>query len=91
MRSRYSAYVTEDGKYLAATWHPSTRPKSITFEPGLEWLRLEILGRTAGGMLDREGTVEFRATYRAEGVRQTQSENSRFVRDGKSWLYVDEV
>lgn len=89
MRSRYTAYVIRDRGYLLATWHPSTRPASLVLEPGLEWVRLEILGRTGGGMLDAEGTVEFRATYQTDGVRQDQRENSRFVREHKTWLYVD--
>jgi SEC-C motif-containing protein len=91
MRSRYTAYAVQNRAYLLATWHPSTRPKSLTFDPGIEWLRLDILGRTGGGMLDSEGTVEFRATYRADGVRQDQLENSRFVRDGRTWFYVDDL
>lgn len=91
MRSRYTAYVIEDRAYLLATWHPSTRPKALTFDPEIEWVGLEILGRTGGGMLDAEGTVEFRATYRSDGVRQDQVENSRFVRTNKTWLYVDDI
>jgi len=92
MRSRYTAYVIHDRAYLLATWHPSTRPSSVAFDEGLEWLGLDILGRTGGGMLDTEGTVEFVATYRSEGVRQQQQrENSRFVRANRTWLYVDDV
>jgi SEC-C motif domain protein len=91
MRSRYTAYVIRDRGYLLATWHPSTRPASIVLEPNLEWVRLEIVGRTGGGMLDAEGTVDFRATYQADGVRQDQRENSRFVRADKTWLYVDGI
>jgi SEC-C motif-containing protein len=91
MRSRYTAYAVQNRAYLLATWHPSTRPKSLAFDPAIEWLRLEILGRTGGGMLDSEGTVEFRATYRADGVRQDQLENSRFVREARTWFYVDDL
>lgn len=90
MRSRYTAYAILDREYLLATWHRTTRPKSLVLDPDVEWLRLEILGRTGGGMLDAEGTVEFRATYRVDGVRQNQVENSRFVRVDKAWLYLDD-
>ena len=34
MRSRYTAFVLERADYLLATWHPTTRPASIDFEPG---------------------------------------------------------
>jgi SEC-C motif-containing protein len=91
MRSRYSAYVLGNAAYLLATWHASTRPTTVTFDPDLTWLRLDILGRTRGGMLDSEGTVEFCAHYRSEGVRQDQHENSRFVRVNKTWLYLDDI
>ena len=34
MRSRYSAFVLERADYLLATWHASTRPAALEFEPG---------------------------------------------------------
>jgi SEC-C motif-containing protein len=91
MRSRYTAYAVRHPGYLLATWHPSTRPAKLALDPDILWLGLEILGRTRGGMLDTEGTVEFRATYRSEDTRLQQHENSRFVRENKTWLYVDGV
>jgi SEC-C motif-containing protein len=43
----------------------------------------------AGGPFDRDGVVEFRATYRdAEGIG-TLHEASRFVRGDAGWQYVD--
>ena len=88
MRSRYSAFVVGDPKYLLDTWHPSTRPSSLELDESIEWLSLTILGRTGGGMLDTAGTVEFVARYRADGRRDQQQENSEFVREGRRWLYV---
>jgi SEC-C motif domain protein len=89
MRSRYTAYALRHPAYLLATWHPSTRPSTLALDTDTQWVGLEILGRTHGGMLDSEGTVEFRATYRSEGMRMFQQENSSFVRENKIWLYVD--
>jgi SEC-C motif-containing protein len=91
MRSRYTAYSLRDAGYLLATWHGSTRPATLALDPSLEWLSLEILRRTRGGMLDSEGTVEFRATYRSDGMRMHQHENSSFVRENKTWFYVDGI
>jgi uncharacterized protein YchJ len=34
MRSRYDAFVACDEAWLLATWHPSTRPAEVRFEPG---------------------------------------------------------
>ncbi|MEJ1230652.1 MAG: YchJ family metal-binding protein [Galbitalea sp.] len=91
MRSRYTAYAVRAPGYLLATWHPSTRPASLSLDPGIEWIGLEILARSRGGLLDSAGTVEFRARYRANGARDSQHENSRFVRENKTWLYVDDL
>jgi SEC-C motif domain protein len=89
MRSRYSAYAIGEPEYLLATWHPSTRPASLELDPELHWYRLDILGRTRGGMLDTEGTVEFRASFRIDGQPGSQHESSRFVRDAGRWYYMD--
>jgi SEC-C motif domain protein len=91
MRSRYTAYALRDPGYLLATWHPSTRPATISLDPDIEWVGLEILRRTRGGMLDTAGTVEFRATYRSDGMRMHQHENSSFVLQNKTWFYLDGV
>jgi SEC-C motif-containing protein len=91
MRSRYTAYALGHESYLVATWHPSTRPQRLNLDPDIRWVSLEILARTAGGMLETEGTVEFRATYRSEGMRLQQHENSRFVRENRVWFYLDGV
>jgi len=91
MRSRYSAYARNLPRYLLRTWHPSTRPASLVLDEGLRWYRLDILGRTGGGMLDTRGTVEFRASYRHGIEKGSQHENSSFVREDGQWFYVDEA
>src|SRR5262245_41754905 len=49
MRSRYSAYVLCNEKYLLETWHPRTRPGSIPFSANVKWLGLRIVEvRVAG-------------------------------------------
>jgi SEC-C motif-containing protein len=87
MRSRYTAFVVGDVAYLLATWHPSTRPAHLELDPGIAWRSLEIVRSERGGPLDREGTVEFAARYRADGERGVLHETSRFVRDDR-WRYV---
>ena len=87
MRSRYSAYVLQDAAYLLATWHPSTRPASLGFEPGLRWLGLEVKRHVPAG--DR-AVVEFVARHRLGGGRAGRlHETSRFVREDGAWRYVD--
>ena len=95
MRSRYTAFVRERADYLLATWHASTRPASIDFEPGVKWLGLDVRSRS---VLDADhAEVEFVARHRsATGVAARLHERSRFGREGDEgagevarWFYVD--
>lgn len=88
MRSRYSAFAVGDQAYLLRTWHLSTRPEYLALDPEQLWTRLVVLATTAGGLLDREGTVEFRAECTRAGRSEVLHERSRFVREGGAWLYV---
>ncbi|MCP2637087.1 YchJ family metal-binding protein [Microbacterium sp. HD4P20] len=89
MRSRYTAFVVGDARYLAASWHPGTRPDDVTLDPALRWTGLEIVQTQAGGPEDARGTVEFRATWRHGAEQGELHERSRFVRQSGSWWYVD--
>lgn len=89
MRSRYTAFVREDAPYLLRTWHPDTRPETIGFDTDLEWRRLVIADRVAGGPFDTVGVVEFEAFWRQGGTRGSLHERSRFVREDRTWFYVD--
>ena len=91
MRSRFSAFAVGDAAYLLETWHPSTRPRRVRFDPGRRWVRLEVLGTHAGGMLDSEGTVEFVAHHERDGDRAELHEVSAFVRDDGHWRYLGPV
>ena len=87
MRSRYSAFVLGLADYLRATWHPSTRPAALDFEPGTQWLGLEVRRHRPTG--DDRAEVEFVARYRVGGRAVRLHETSRFVREGGRWFYVD--
>jgi SEC-C motif-containing protein len=91
MRSRFSAFAVGDAAYLLRTWHPATRPPRVDLDPELTWGRLEILGRSGGGLFDTEGTVEFRAHHRYSGRSGVLDEHSRFTRDGGTWRYVGPI
>jgi len=90
MRSRFNAFAVADVAYLLASWHPSTRPGTLSLDPGLEWRRLEVLAVTAGGADDQAGTVEFVAHFwdAAAARAGEQRENSVFVREAGRWFYV---
>jgi SEC-C motif-containing protein len=89
MRSRYSAYAVGDTDYLLATWHPSTRPTRLALDPERRWTRLEVVDRSGGGLFDDTARVAFRAHSQRRGRAEVLAEDSRFVREGGRWLYVD--
>ncbi|MDE2397522.1 MAG: SEC-C domain-containing protein [Burkholderiales bacterium] len=86
MRSRYSAFVLGLGEYLRASWHPSKRPATLEFEPGLRWLGLEVRRVDVDG---ERATVEFVARSKLGGRASRLHETSRFVREDGRWFYVD--
>lgn len=87
MRSRYTAFVLQDAAYLLATWHASTRPVALDFEPVPKWLGLEVRAHQTTGVDTAE--VEFVARYRVDGRAVRLHERSRFVREDGRWYYVD--
>jgi SEC-C motif-containing protein len=88
MRSRYCAFVLQNESNLLATWHPSTRPGSVSFDSGTKWLGLTVKSARKTGP-DR-AEVEFVARYRAGGGSAVRiHERSRFVREEGRWWYVD--
>jgi len=90
MRSRYTAFVPGDERYLLATCHAGTRPAQLQLEPATRWLGLEV---RAHRVVDAShATVEFVARSRLHGRAERLHETSCFVReaDGR-WYYVDGV
>ena len=86
MRSRYAAFVMENAAYLSDTWHASTRPATIAFDPGQQWLALRITETRREG---EQGWVAFEARSRIGGRTQVLKERSRFVYIDQCWFYVD--
>lgn len=88
MRSRYTAYVLQDGDYLKDTWAPEHRPSQLTFNQNQNWLGLKIKGTRSGGQNDDTGIVEFVARYKIDGRGHRLHEISQFRRDNGKWIYV---
>jgi SEC-C motif domain protein len=91
MRSRYSAFAVGDAGYLLRTWHPSARPRNLSFDPALRRTRLSVLETRDGGLFDATGTVQFRATYVQHGKRGVLAETSKFVRQDRRWTYLGPI
>jgi len=81
MRSRYSAYVLGYWDYLHRSWHPDTRPSSVSPTP-TNWLGLTIVH--AG--TDR---VEFIAGFKEDSKVMLLHETSRFQQVNGHWRYLD--
>lgn len=90
MRSRYSAYALKLPEYILQTWHPDTRPKSLTQEDlgGIKWLKLQVLTHEQPDA--NTAFVKFVATFQSGKQKKEQlSEHSRFSRESGQWLYID--
>jgi SEC-C motif-containing protein len=87
VRSRYSAFAVGNADYLLRTWHATTRPAALKLDPRMRWVRLDVLQST-GGLLATEGTVHFRAHYVGPDGEAVLTENSRFRRENRRWMYL---
>ena len=94
MRSRYTAYALGGlGQYLLKTWFPFTARDLTADELSQQkyhWIKLEVLNRQQSG---DEGTVEFKAHFRALDDAEDQPDGtlheiSEFRRINGVWLYV---
>lgn len=88
MRSRYTAYVLQDERYLQLTWYGSTRPTNRLLDENarIKWLSLEIKAHEQEG---NGASVEFIARFKVHGRAQRLHEISRFVHEDGRWYYLD--
>lgn len=87
MRSRYTAYVLANGKYLSYSTvkenrYPDDIPLIEDFSKSVEWLKLDVLNAA-------DDVVEFKAYYQdSEGIKVLH-EKSNFVKEDGIWKYKD--
>jgi len=100
MRSRYSAYVEHEIDYIMNTCVRNDeknidRKSTSDWSEKSTWLGLTIISTEKGGPLDSEGTVEFKAEYKHDGLIEVHHEIARFKKEktegttGGAWLYDD--
>lgn len=88
MRSRYTAYATQQAGYLIATTAAVTRKfhnktDILDWAESNKWVRLEILSSS-------ESIVEFKAYYIDSALQmQVHHEISKFVKVEGKWFYLD--
>jgi len=93
MRSRFTAFASGRLDYIERTCASEMRETfdRVAVERGagtVKWLSLQVLGTSRGGPLDETGTVEFSASYLADGMIRIHRENSAFRREDGKWVYV---
>ena len=86
MRSRFSAFVLSNADYLQQSWHPDTRPATLTLDEGERWVGLTIVNANQDG---EQGTVHFRAVSQDPNGFSVLEETANFVRENNHWFYVD--
>ncbi|MGM0519763.1 MAG: YchJ family protein [Campylobacterota bacterium] len=96
MKSRYSAFATNNSKYIIKTTHKSNSDftqdtkswkKSIeSFTLATEFRKLEIID-----FIDdtNESYVTFKAVIFQNGIDSSFQEKSRFLKEDNRWLYID--
>ena len=87
MRSRYSAYVRGDGRYLVLSTVEENRHEEDAelieeFSNSNEWLKLDVLNVS-------DYTVEFKAYYKEGASIKVLHEKSNFSLENGIWYYKD--
>ena len=92
MRSRYSAHVRGDAKYLIFSTLPEQQTQMSPVElqdwlDAVRWKSLTILDDGQYNPDSDEGWVEFEALYLEEGKHYLHRERSHFVRRQGHWFF----
>lgn len=89
MRSRYTAHVLGDERYLHRTYEGTARRPFVPAPAGPrpQWTRLVIHRHEPGPRPDL-AIVEFSAHYTEEGVEGVLEEKSEFRRVDGAWIYT---
>ncbi len=94
MRSRYTAHVRRDIRYLRETLAPDRRGDfdglaTNAFAARDRWRGLRVLAVERGGPDDDVGRVLFEARHVSDGVERVHRELSLFRRIDGVWVYVE--
>lgn len=96
MRSRFTAYSINNAEYIINTTHSDNQDYTLNtqswkkdimnFSDYTDFIKLDIFECIEG---EEESFVNFRATLKQDNLDASFNENSRFLKVGKKWLYVD--
>ncbi len=93
MRARYTAYTSAAVDFIFESTHPDYRDGydhagTKSWAQDSEWIGLEIVSTEKGGPEDQDGTVEFIANYRNNGIVQKHHELGHFSKEEDTWLFT---
>ncbi len=91
MRSRYTAYIQSNVKYLLSSWHQTTRPTTLDSNDfkNTIWQQLYIVDFNYGLKNNKHGSVEFVAYFSNNNTLGKLHEISQFIKEDKQWFYLD--
>ena len=92
MKARYHAYETCDMEFIKESHDPDNTEgidwaECEKWARESQWLGLEIISTTKGGEDDKDGIVEFKATYIENGKTIVHHERSYFIKKNGVWFY----
>ena len=92
MRARYHAYETCNMEFIKESHDPDNTEgidwaECEKWARESQWLGLEIISTIKGGEDDKDGIVEFKATYIENGKTIVHHERSYFVKKNGVWFY----
>lgn len=92
MIARYHAYETCDMEFIKESHDPDNTEgidwaECEKWARESQWLGLEIISTTKGGEDDKDGIVEFKATYIENGKTIVHHERSYFIKKNGVWFY----
>jgi SEC-C motif-containing protein len=92
MRSRFTAHVARDYRYLHLTYRPTAKKPYVEEEEmaPIQWTRLTIHAHEPGATPDI-AFVDFSAFFVDEHGEHPMHEKSEFVRTGGQWLFTRTV
>jgi SEC-C motif-containing protein len=89
MRSRYTAYTENNLDYIEKTMRGEALKRfTRTSSEEIEWIKLVVLFSEENG---DQGTVQFIASFRAEGAEHHLHEISSFEKIDGKWYYTKGV
>ncbi|MBI4967919.1 MAG: SEC-C domain-containing protein [Rhodospirillales bacterium] len=94
MRSRYTAFTTQDYDHLGVTLAPEkqgefNRAEVEASAKDARPLGLDLRATDGGGETDQTGMVEYVARFKVAGREHHHHERSFFRREAGRWVYVD--